>query len=46
MLTPRMTPNQIRSMPSALGRTGEKRYEDEGELEEIEEEGEHEDEQR
>ena len=37
-------PDQVDAEP--LGRAGEKRHEDEGELEEIEEEGEHEDEQR
>ncbi len=46
MLTPSMTPNQIRSMPSCLGRRPEQRDDDEGDLEEIEEEGQHEDEER
>ena len=44
MLTPRMTPNQIRSMPSLFGGRAEQRDDDEGEFEEVEEEGEDEDE--
>ena len=43
MLTPRSTPNQIRSMPSVSAGRRQQRHDDEGELEEIEEEGEHED---
>ena len=42
MLTARITPNQIRSMPSALRGWGQQRNDDEGQLEEIEEEGEEE----
>ena len=39
MLAPSSTPNQMRSMPSALGRRSEERHDDEGDLEKIEEEG-------
>jgi hypothetical protein len=46
MFTPRMTPNQIRSMPSFSAAGAEQRHDDEGQLEEVEEEGEHEDEAR
>ena len=42
MLTPRMTPNQIRVDAEMLGGGTEQRDDDEGELEEVEEEGEHE----
>ena len=45
MLTPSSTPNQMRSMPSLSAAGTEQRDDDEGQLEEIEEEGEHEDEQ-
>ena len=44
MLTPRMTPNQIRSMPRCSAAGPSSGNDDEGELEEVEEEGEHEDE--
>jgi hypothetical protein len=43
MLTPRSTPNQIRSIPSFLRNGPDQRDHDERELEEIEEEREHED---
>ena len=43
MLTPSSTPNQIRSMPSSVGGGRQQRHDDEGQLEEIEEEGEQED---
>ena len=43
MLTPSITPNQIRSMPSFSAAGAEQRHDDEGELEEVEEEGQDED---
>ena len=43
MFTPSMTPNQIRSMPSLSAAGPMQRHDDEGDLEEVEEERQHED---
>ena len=43
MFTARMTPNQMRSMPSVCGDGRQQRNDDEGEFEKVEEEGEEKD---
>ncbi len=44
MFMPSSTPNQIKSMPSFLGDGGQQRNDDEGDLEEVDKEGDNEDE--